>query len=45
MYIDCLCQQFGKALKTFYGVRDTVLGEAVVGSVAFYLMSQVNVVV
>lgn len=42
---DCLCQQFGVALKALCGVRDTVLGKVDVGFVAFYLMSQVNVLI
>lgn len=33
------------ALKACYGVRDTVLRKVDVGSVAFNLMSQVNVVI
>lgn len=43
--MDCLCLQFGMAGKVHYGVRDAVLGEADGGSVAFYLMSQLNVVI
>lgn len=42
--IDCLCLQFIRVLKVHYGVRGTVLGEIDVRSVAFYLISQIHVV-